>query len=175
MSESTIFYSYTKSICGEILLACSEEGLTHIHFQEGKRPMQPKQDWVRDVEPLRDATDQLLAYFEGTRVNFDLPLAPAGTPFQLRVWEALKTIPCGKTVSYADIARAIEQPTAVRAVASANGRNPLPIVIPCHRVIGSDGKLRGYAGGLAIKQKLLDHECTFVVESDSGEQLHLPA
>ncbi|PCJ58563.1 MAG: cysteine methyltransferase [Candidatus Hydrogenedentota bacterium] len=175
MSESTIYYSYTKSPCGEILLACNEEGLTHIHFQDGKYTMQPKQDWIRDAKPLCDAKDQLLAYFEGTQMQFDLPLAPAGTPFQLRVWEALKTIPCGKTVSYTDIARSIEHPTAVRAVGSANGRNPLPIVIPCHRVIGSDGKLRGYAGGLAIKQKLLEHECAFAIESDPGEQLYLPA
>jgi methylated-DNA-[protein]-cysteine S-methyltransferase len=100
----------------------------------------------------------LLEYFAGRRRRFELPLAPAGTAFQRQVWDALATIPWGELRSYADIARAIERPTAVRAVGAANGRNPLPIVVPCHRVIGSDGSLTGFAGGLEIKRQLLELE-----------------
>ena len=101
------------------------------------------------------AASQLQEYFAGRRKTFDLPLAPRGTDFQCSVWRALSAIPWGAVCSYADIARAIDKPTAVRAVGAANGRNPLPIVVPCHRVIGSDGSLTGFAGGLDMKRKLL--------------------
>jgi methylated-DNA-[protein]-cysteine S-methyltransferase len=108
------------------------------------------------AQALLDATERQLAdYFAGRRTAFDLPLAPAGTPFQRCVWNALLAIPYGATASYAEIARRIGQPTAMRAVGAANGRNPIAIVIPCHRVIGADGTLTGYAGGLARKQALL--------------------
>jgi len=107
---------------------------------------------------LREAARQLALYFDGTLREFTVPLAPAGTPFQLSVWKALCSIPYGATASYADIARAIGKAKAVRAVGGANNKNPLPIFIPCHRVIGADGSLTGYAGGLDIKQKLLDIE-----------------
>ena len=101
---------------------------------------------------------QLQAYFNGKRQKFDLPLDAAGTPFQLKVWEALRQIPYGETRSYKDIAIAVENPKGVRAIGMANNRNPVAIIVPCHRVIGQDGSLTGYAGGLAIKQYLLDHE-----------------
>jgi len=104
---------------------------------------------------LRRAARQLAAYFAGRRRAFDLPLAPQGTPFQRAVWTALLDVPYAATASYADIARRIGRPTAVRAVGAANGANPLPIVVPCHRVIGSDGRLTGYAGGLGMKETLL--------------------
>jgi methylated-DNA-[protein]-cysteine S-methyltransferase len=104
------------------------------------------------VDALRGRLD---AYFAGDRVTFDVPLAPAGTPFQLKVWDALCGIPHGETVSYAEIARRVGRPSAVRAVGAANGRNPIPILIPCHRVIGADGTLTGYGGGLDRKQALL--------------------
>ncbi len=160
MDESTIYYSYTKSPQGDILVARTERGLTHISFQEGTKPVSPHDGWVKNHSILQDANEQIDAYFYGELENFDLPLNPHGTDFQHRVWDALCTIPCGETVSYADIATQLNQPTATRAVASANARNPLPIIIPCHRVIGSDGKLRGYAGGLKIKAALLDLEQT---------------
>lgn len=158
MDDGTVYYSYTKSPQGDVLVARTEAGLTRISFQEGAKAVSPGEGWVEEASFLRDAHEQLHAYFYGELVDFDLPLAPSGTDFQKKVWDALCAIPCGEVVSYLDIAKAIGQPTATRAVASANGRNPLPIVIPCHRVIGSDGKLRGYAGGLVIKAALLDLE-----------------
>jgi methylated-DNA-[protein]-cysteine S-methyltransferase len=107
---------------------------------------------------LAEATRQLQAYFDGSLTEFDLPLDPLGTPFQSRVWAALRTIPYGTTWTYGELARRLNHPTASRAVGAANGRNPLPIVVPCHRVIGSDGSLTGYAGGLHLKVFLLDLE-----------------
>lgn len=107
---------------------------------------------------LASARRQLDEYFAGTRSVFDLPLAPVGTPFQRKVWSELSKIPYGETCSYADIAKRIGRATACRAVGSANGRNPIPIIIPCHRVIGASGKLVGYAGGIDTKQWLLRHE-----------------
>jgi methylated-DNA-[protein]-cysteine S-methyltransferase len=109
-----------------------------------------------DVQPA--LREQLEAYWRGDLRDFDVPLAPRGTPFQQRVWQALRTIPFGTTWSYAQLADEIGQPSAVRAVGAANGRNPIWLVVPCHRVVGSDGKLVGYAGGLDVKRFLLDHE-----------------
>jgi methylated-DNA-[protein]-cysteine S-methyltransferase len=110
---------------------------------------------------LADACRQLSEYFDGKRTTFDLPLRPAGTPFQQAVWEALRAIPAGETRSYADVARAVGRPSAVRAVGAANGANPIAIVVPCHRVIGSSGALTGYAGGLPLKKWLLAFEGRF--------------
>ena len=169
MDKSKIFYSYTKSPQGDILIARTEAGLMRISFQAGTKAVSPGEGWVEEPSLLRDANEQLHAYFYGELETFDLPLAPEGTDFQRRVWDALCRIPCGETVSYADVATRLGQPTATRAVASANARNPLPIVIPCHRVLGSDGKLRGYAGGLEIKAALLALEQT--KPSTSGVQM----
>jgi methylated-DNA-[protein]-cysteine S-methyltransferase len=113
---------------------------------------------VDDEAALADALGQLRAWFAGERREFDVPLAPRGTPFQLAVWEAVAAIPWGATCSYADIARRIGKPNAVRAVGAANGANPLPLIIPCHRVIGANGSLTGYGGGLPLKQQLLAWE-----------------
>ncbi|WP_277615514.1 MULTISPECIES: methylated-DNA--[protein]-cysteine S-methyltransferase [Nocardiopsis] len=116
-------------------------------------------DWVReDTGVLADTADQLRAYFAGTLTEFDLPLAPAGTEWQRRVWTALTTIPYGETASYGELAQELGRPTASRAVGMANGRNPISIVVPCHRVIGADGTLTGYAGGLERKRFLLSLE-----------------
>lgn len=112
----------------------------------------------RDDDVLPALREQLDAYWAGALRDFDLPLAPKGTPFQQRVWSALQTIPYGQTRTYKDLAEQVGQPTAVRAVGAANGRNPLWLIVPCHRVIGSSGKLVGYAGGLDVKRYLLDHE-----------------
>lgn len=158
MHYDDIVYTYMKSTSGAILLARNEAGLTHISFQEGKSPVQPKSDWRKEDAPLLEAIEQLKAYFNGELKTFDLPLDPKGTSFQQKVWKALQSIPYGETVSYGDLATQIERPTASRAVGAANGQNPLPIVVPCHRVIGANGKLTGYAGGLKIKKSLLDHE-----------------
>ena len=158
MSGDEVVYTYMKSPTGTILLARIEAGLTRINFQEGTKPIEPGPMWRRQDAPLLEAIDQLRAYFEGEIQSFELPLAPEGTSFQQRVWKALQAIPCGETLTYGEIARRIGRPTASRAVGAANGQNPLPIVIPCHRVIGANGKLTGYAGGLTIKKTLLDHE-----------------
>ena len=143
---------------GKLTIAAGAQGLRYICFESERHPITRSPNWKRDVMALRDAREQLLAYFEGERRIFDLPLHPVGTHFQLKVWKALAEIPFGVTWSYGDVARHIGEPTAVRAVGAANGRNPLPIVLPCHRVIGSDGSLTGFGGGLPIKQFLLDHE-----------------
>ncbi|MCA9968460.1 MAG: methylated-DNA--[protein]-cysteine S-methyltransferase, partial [Anaerolineales bacterium] len=118
----------------------------------------PPTDWQHNDRPLKDAVRQLKAYFAGKRTQFDLPLAPEGTDFQRRVWNALQTIPYGQTASYGTIARTIGNAAASRAVGMANGRNPIAIIIPCHRIIGSNGKLVGFGGGLPIKQTLLSLE-----------------
>ena len=116
---------------------------------------EPEPDWIYSEKPFADAREQLTAYFAGKRQSFDLPLQPHGTEFQLQVLEELQKIPYGTTASYGEIAQRIGRPKAVRAVGAANGRNPLPIVIPCHRVIGSSGDLTGFGGGLPTKEALL--------------------
>jgi methylated-DNA-[protein]-cysteine S-methyltransferase len=158
-AEHTTSYTYIDTPVGKLMLAgCEDHGLRHIAFQCGRGAMAPKPGWKQSAAPFRDAERQLREYFRGKRTEFDLPLHPKGTPFQLAVWKALAEIPYGQTRSYGDVARAVGRPAAVRAVGLANGRNPLPIVVPCHRVIGANGKLVGYGGGLAVKQALLDRE-----------------
>ena len=150
---------WTEFVAGpgwQMQLACRPGGLIRISF--GGLPPSPA--WKRDdsVPLLADAREQIEEYLFGKRERFDLPVAPEGTPFQQRVWEALRQIPYGQTRSYADIAVAAGDPKATRAVGTANGRNPLPLVVPCHRVIHSDGTLGGFSGGLAIKHYLLKLE-----------------
>jgi methylated-DNA-[protein]-cysteine S-methyltransferase len=154
----SVCYTEMESPVGTLLLAADQEGLRLINFQKGKHAQRPRDDWRKDAAPLRETMRQLKAYFSGELQEFDLPLAPEGTDFQRRVWSALCGIPYGETISYGDLARRIRNPKAVRAVGTANGANPIPIVIPCHRVIGSDGTLTGYGGGLDIKEKLLGLE-----------------
>ncbi|MFV0276849.1 MAG: methylated-DNA--[protein]-cysteine S-methyltransferase [Parahaliea sp.] len=139
---------------GSLQLVSNSRALVAIHFPGHHRPPQP----APDDRILNLAAQQLGEYFRGQRKTFDLPLDGGGTAFQQAVWQALRVIPHGELRSYRDIARAIGRERAVRAVGAANGRNPLPIVVPCHRVIGSDGRLTGYAGGLTIKQQLLELE-----------------
>ena len=151
-----IRYEIYPSLFGELGIAASESGLVGIDLQAGKRPLPVKEDWVRGATELTSAAaEQLSAYFGGEIQQFDLPQDAAGTPFQQSVWRALCAIPFGETRSYRELAEAIGNPKAVRAVARANGANPLSIVVPCHRVIGADGTLTGYAGGLEMKARLL--------------------
>ena len=153
-----MYYAWTESPVGRLLLA-GTGALSLIAFSRGANNIAPKADWKPSDAPfLRDATAQLDAYFRGERREFDLDLKPTGTAFQLAVLNALATIPYGETRSYGEIASQIGRPKAVRAVGAANGRNPLPIVIPCHRVIGADGSLTGFGGGLETKRYLLDLE-----------------
>jgi len=149
-------FTYLETPVGTLMLAgCTDHGLRYISFQGGKGTRVPEPHWKQSDAPFRAAILQLNEYFRGTRRVFDLKLHPKGTEFQKAVWKALASIPYGETRTYGDIAKAVGRPAAVRAVGLANGRNPLPIVIPCHRVIGKDGTLTGYGGGLAAKQTLL--------------------
>jgi methylated-DNA-[protein]-cysteine S-methyltransferase len=148
-------YAVLESPVGPLLLAGDDSGLRSIDFVNGRRPAKPDPQWRDHAEPLAESIRQLRAYFAGDLENFDLALHPGGTAFQLAVWKHLCEIPYGETISYGELARRIGNPNASRAVGLANGSNPIPIIIPCHRVIGSNGKLTGYGGGLPIKEKLL--------------------
>ena len=148
---------------GALRIAGTGQGLTQVGFAEGEQLSRREPVRQQDSGLLTEAREQLREYFEGRRQRFSLPVAPAGTPFQQQVWQELQKIPWGTTTTYGEIARRIGQPKAVRAVGSANGRNPVAIVIPCHRVIGSDGSLTGYAGGLGTKRFLLQLEGALLV------------
>jgi methylated-DNA-[protein]-cysteine S-methyltransferase len=148
-------YCFLDSPIGQLLLAGNAAALAIIDFQRGPRARRPDPSWREESTPFADALAQLDEYFRGARRVFTVKLSPAGTAFQLRVWRALLEIPYGETTSYGELARRLGQPNASRAVGLANGSNPLPIIIPCHRVIGANGSLTGYGGGLPIKQSLL--------------------
>jgi methylated-DNA-[protein]-cysteine S-methyltransferase len=150
-----MYYDITESPIGPILLAGNEKGLKRLIFLKGKKRIEIPSDWIENKEYFREAARQLEAYFSGKLESFDLELAPEGTDFQKSVWKALCEIPYGETRTYKEIAVSIGKPKAYRAVGLANNRNPVAIIIPCHRVIGSDGKLTGYASGLDIKEFLL--------------------
>ena len=155
---STIHYCRVDSPVGFLTIAATDAGLHAIEFPENRHP-QRRDGWVeRDHPMLQQARQQLAGYFAGTRRHFELPLSPQGTPFQRQVWLALAQIPYGRTESYAQLATRVDRPAAMRAVGAANGRNPLPIVLPCHRVIGADGSLTGFGGGLPTKRFLLQLE-----------------
>jgi methylated-DNA-[protein]-cysteine S-methyltransferase len=161
MSESAqVCYSIYSSPVGDLLLTAARGLLTGLSMglQRGKPTPGPKPDWRQDDAALHFVSRQLDAYFEGDLQTFDLPLAMAGTPFQKQVWQGLLAIPYGETISYAELARRISRPGASRAVGAANGRNPIGIIVPCHRVIGANGTLTGYGGGLDRKEWLISHE-----------------
>lgn len=157
-SGGAVEYRIIDSPFGALLLAGTEAGLARLSFQERDSPLRPARGWRESPGAFQDAADQLSAYFACETTDFDLRLAPTGTPFQLRVWRELMRIPYGKTASYGGIARAIGNPLAVRAVGAANAANPLPIIVPCHRVIGANGQLTGYRWGVELKRRLLELE-----------------
>jgi methylated-DNA-[protein]-cysteine S-methyltransferase len=161
------FFSCVASPIGELLLTSNGEAVTRISMMPWSAN---EQSGRRDDVLLGPARQQLLAYFAGELLDFDLPLAAAGTPFQQKVWSALCGIPYGETVCYAEIARRIGIPAASRAVGAANGRNPIALVVPCHRVIGKDGTLTGYGGGLDRKQGLLRHAAAVHARQGLGER-----
>jgi methylated-DNA-[protein]-cysteine S-methyltransferase len=150
-----MYYCYFDTPIGELLLAGEGDGLSMIGFPKGSMRRDPEPEWIYNEEPLENVRTQLAEYFSGERKDFDLPLKLNGTEFQVSVLEALLEIPYGETTSYGAIAKQIGRPKAVRAVGAANGRNPIPIIVPCHRVIGSSGDLTGFGGGLDTKEALL--------------------
>ena len=154
-ADRAVFWHEIDSPIGRLLLAGYADALTRVYFQAGPRPFAPPGAWRNDPAPFERAVTQLAEYFAGTRRTFRLQLEPAGTPFQLAVWRALREIAYGETLSYGTLARRLGQANGARAVGLANGSNPLPIIVPCHRVIGADGSLTGFGGGLSIKRALL--------------------
>ncbi len=153
-----LLYTTVASPIGELLLLGDGSALRGLYMQEGRKPARIASSWVREPGAFAVVGTQLDEYFAGRRTSFELPLEPIGTPFQLRVWRALQEIGYGETRGYGELARRLDRPAAARAVGAANGANPLSIVIPCHRLIGADGALTGYAGGVESKKLLLDLE-----------------
>lgn len=157
----TMRYDLLDSPVGPLLLVADDHALRGVYFEPHRHGPRSTDGWARagaDDPVLGPARRQLAAYFAGDADTFDLPLGARGTPFQERVWAALRAIPYGETISYAELARRVGSPKASRAVGAANGHNPLSIVVPCHRVIGANGTLTGYGGGMERKQWLLEHE-----------------
>jgi len=150
-----MFYCYLETPVGELIIAGDQEVLRMVEFPVDAVRREPAPEWMYSEKPFSDARRQLTEYFAGELRSFDLKMRPTGTAFQLQVLAELQKIPYGTTTSYGDIARRIGRPKAVRAVGAANGRNPIPIIIPCHRVIGSNGKLTGFGGGIPTKEALL--------------------
>ena len=148
------FYTHLDGPVGRLLLVSDGTALTGLFL--GPRPVPP--DWTPDPAPFAHVQAELADYFAGRLTRFTVPVAPAGTAFQRRAWDALRDIPYGQTISYAEQARRLGHPRASRAVGGANGKNPVSIVVPCHRVVASDGTLGGYGGGLPVKRRLLDLE-----------------
>jgi methylated-DNA-[protein]-cysteine S-methyltransferase len=157
-TTQTTMYTTMPSPIGELLLVGDDTALSGLYMQDGRKPKRIDPGWTEATAPFADVRAQLEEYFAGKRTSFDVPLAPEGAPFEREVWRALEEIPYGETVSYGEIARRVGQPTAARAVGTANGRNPIAVIVPCHRVIGADGSLTGYGGGLERKRLLLELE-----------------
>ncbi len=156
--SSSRSYWIWPSPVGALLLVHDGKGLCILQFQDGAHPLDIDENWRKERNPFTTVMKQLDDYFAGRLQKFTIPLSLEGTAFQRSVWRALKTIPYGKTVSYGAISKKIGNPKASRAVGAANGQNPVSIIVPCHRVIGSTGKLVGYGGGLPIKTALLELE-----------------
>ncbi len=154
------FYSFHQTSIGELLLTARDGNLTGLYFADQAHAPRPGRDWLRqdDAAIFLRARQQVDEFIEGDRKNFDLPLALHGTPFQVRAWQEIARIPFGQTISYGELAARAGAPRAVRAAGAAAGRNPLCWIVPCHRVVGKDGRLTGYAGGISRKRLLLDFE-----------------
>jgi methylated-DNA-[protein]-cysteine S-methyltransferase len=155
---SAVYFMTFESPVGPLLLAGDSNALRRVSFESSKRSSPPPADWKQNRAAFAEVIRQLQAYFRGELKEFDVPLAMEGTEFQLRVWNELRAIPYAETISYAQLAVRVGNPKAVRAVGLANGSNPIPIIVPCHRVIGSNGSLTGFGGGLGMKKKLLELE-----------------
>jgi methylated-DNA-[protein]-cysteine S-methyltransferase len=157
MMDAMLYTTFDSPI-GELLLVGDGHSLHGLHMREGRRPLRVSPAWERHDESFAPVAEQLAEYFGGVRPEFEIPLTMAGNPFEQLVWEELQRIPYGETISYGELARHIGHASAARAVGLANGRNPVAVIVPCHRVIGADGSLTGYGGGLERKRFLLDLE-----------------
>jgi len=155
---TTLVYTTIESSIGELLLLGDGRTLHGLHMQDGRKAVRVEPGWRRFDEPFGDVVEQLRAYLAGRRFGFDVPVRLQGTPFQLRVWNALREVPYGETLSYGELAGWIGRPEAARAVGHANGSNAISVIVPCHRLVGADGTLVGYGGGLERKQFLLSLE-----------------
>lgn len=151
-------YAMLDTPVGPLLIGGDGSDVLLIGFSGGSRAVAPGRDWRRDDSLYPEARAQIAEYFAGGRTRFDFPMRMVGTPFQRAVWQALLDVPYGCTAAYRDLAAAVGKPGANQAVGAANGANPLPLAVPCHRVIGADGSLTGYGGGLDVKRMLLAHE-----------------
>jgi len=164
------FYDYLETSHGRMLLVANDEGLAGVYFVGQKYYPKPAPDWKRDPRALQRAKRELTEYFAGKRKRFGIPLAPEGTPFQRAVWREIGRLACGETITYAELARRAGRPGAARAAGAATGRNPVSVIVPCHRIVGSDGSLTGYAGGLPRKKALLALECAAHGATSSGSR-----
>lgn len=163
ISKHITHYGYMDSPLGLLMLAGCERGLRLVNFPKGSQARKPLPHWKSGGNMFTQAREQLSAYFDGSLQNFTLPILLEGTPFQRQVWQALQNVPYGELASYGDIAKALGNPGASRAVGGANNANPIPIIVPCHRIIGADKSLTGFGGGLPTKKFLLDHEAKYAV------------
>lgn len=164
-------FRYADTPWGRALLTADEEGLRSLDFEHSGRGPRPEPGWVEDAGSgslLAEASRQLRDYARGKRKVFDLELSPVGTAFQLSVWKALQRVPFGATITYSELARRAGRPKAIRAAGAANGQNPISVIIPCHRILGKRGDLRGYGGGLDVKLALLRHEGFLATPSRDG-------
>ena len=149
------YYDYLETPQGRMLLVANGKGLSGVYFVGQKHYRRPESTWKRDARALRQAKRELKEYFAGRRKTFGIALAPEGTPFQRAVWREIASVACGETITYAELARRAGRPGAARAAGAATGRNPVSIIVPCHRIVGTNGSLTGYAGGLPRKKALL--------------------
>ena len=163
ISESITYYGYMDSPLGLLMLAGCVQGLRRVNFPQGSQAQKPLPHWKSSQNMFVQAREQLSAYFAGDLQVFTLPIMLEGTPFQRQVWQALQAIPYGELASYGDIAKTLGKPGASRAVGGANNANPIPIIVPCHRIVGADKSLTGFGGGLPTKKFLLDHEARYAV------------
>ena len=173
----TTWYRRIRTAFGDVLLTSNGCALTGLYFDGQKHHPGIRSDWREDPEaaPFAQAQRELDAYARGALGHFDVPVDPQGTPFQRRVWQALLEVPCGRTMTYAQLAARVGAPAAARAVGAAVGRNPVSIIVPCHRIVGADGSLTGYAGGLDRKRALLEREHALPAALARSRRGHAPA